>query len=147
MARIMDFSPEQQAEYDAWVQARPPCIQAMLATHPPYLLYLNKPAGKQRVVITSYQEDGTVTVAVLAKYNLCTYERNVFGVPLSSLEECDLPAEGEPIGVALTEPDQIEAFIDAARPAVLAARGFDNPLERAEAIRQEREANLGPKED
>lgn len=43
--------------------------------------YLNKPVG-QRVFILSYETNGTVTVAVTAKYNKVVFERNVFGVPL-----------------------------------------------------------------
>ena len=124
MARIMEFDEVQQQEFDAWVAARPPQIQAMIQNHPPDRLYRNKAyQGTQRVVITAYHEDDTLSVAVLGMYNCCAYERNVFGVKPSDLEECDLPAEGELLGAALTDPDQIEEFINIVRPAVLAAKG------------------------
>lgn len=97
MAEIMKIDPERQAEYDAWVAERPEVIKAMIRTNPATKLYRIKATG-QRVKILAYSEDGTVRVNVPADYNLVAFEREVFGVPLSELEECDLPEEGELVG-------------------------------------------------
>ena len=120
MAEFLTFTPEQQQEFDAWVAARPPIIQEIVAKYPPNRLYRIKSGN--RVCIQSYEEDGTVTGFVSGKYNLCTFERCVFGIPLDDLEECDLPTEEEKTGAVLTDPNDIENFIDKARPFVLRER-------------------------
>jgi len=123
MAAFMDFTPEQKAEFERWVAERPPDVQEMVKSHPPNLLYRNT-VTNQRVCIVSYSEDGTVTVAVTGKFNRCMYERNVFGVPLNELEECDLPGPDEELGAMLTEQKDVDAFINAVRPHVLKQRGL-----------------------
>ena len=52
------------------------------------------------------------------------FDRQVFGVGVDDLEECDFPASDEPIGTLLTEQADVDSYIDAVRPAVLAARGL-----------------------
>lgn len=121
MAEFMQFTPEQKEEFDAWVQALPPHIQEMVAKLPPTRLYRNKETG-QRVTIVSYEEDNTVTVFVSGEYNVCAFERRVFGVPVDDLEECDLPGPQEIRGAVITDPQQIDDFIDKSRPFVLAER-------------------------
>jgi hypothetical protein len=61
----------------------------------------------QRVFPVSYSEDGTVRVIVSGKYNLVSFEREVFGVEIDDLEECDLPGPDEPLGAILTA-DEVE---------------------------------------
>lgn len=110
-----------QSAWDAWVASRPPVVQELCALLPPDRLYLLKSSG-HRVTIASYAENRTVTVDVTGAFNALTFERQVFGVKPEDLEECDFPADGEPLGVALTEQEDVEAFIDLVRPAVLAGR-------------------------
>ena len=108
-----------QTAWDEWISTKPPVIQEMCALLPPDRLYLLKTSGR-RVTLTSYAENRTVTVAVTGEYNALMFEREVFGIKPENLEECDLPADGELLGVILTERKDVEAFIDAVRPLVLA---------------------------
>lgn len=96
MAKIAEIN---QDALNEWLSTRPQMIQDMCAKYPPDRLYRMKDTG-QRVTLYSYSEDGTVTVTVSGTYNLiATFERNVFGVDPSSLEECDLPSKDEVLGV------------------------------------------------
>ena len=119
MAKIMEYTAEQQTEFDEWVASKPPLIQEMIKKCPPNLLYMNRQSG-HRMTIVSYSENGTVTAAVTGEYNQCAFERNVFGIPLVDLEECDLPIG--PVGAVLTDQKDIDNFIKAVRPIVLADR-------------------------
>jgi hypothetical protein len=110
-----------QKGWEEWVSGRPPVVQDLCRKLPPDLLYRMKSTG-HRVTVYSYGEDGTVTVLVTGDYNLVTFDREVFGIKPEDLEECDLPPEGEPLGTVLTEPEEVDAFVEKARPAVLAAR-------------------------
>ena len=53
-------------------------------------------------LIYSFGENGTLTVVVSGKYNKIDFERKVFGIDPDDLNPCELPQEGEPLGVALT---------------------------------------------
>lgn len=125
MAKIIEFTPEQQQEFDAWVSERPQLIQDMIRKLPPDRLYRNKKTG-QRMCLVSYEEDGTVTASVSSQYNSCLFERNVFGIHMDDLEECDLPTSDEKLGAVLTEPEEVNAFIDATRPDVLKWKNQQN---------------------
>jgi hypothetical protein len=91
MTKLYDISDD----HATWIAARPPAIREMIRRWPPNLLYRLESTG-HRVTIHSYFEGGTVTVSVTGTCKLVTFERNVFGVDPATLEECDLPAEGEP---------------------------------------------------
>lgn len=121
MAAIFNFTEDQQREYDAWLAQSSAEIRPLIERYPPYLLYRHKGTG-QRMCILSYDGDGTLTVSVSAKYNRCVFEKNVFGVNPADLEECELPGPDEHVGAVLTEQKDVDAFIDAARPHVLALR-------------------------
>lgn len=124
MAEFMTFTPEQQQEFKDWVAARPPAIQEAVAKYPPNRLYRLK-SCKHRVCIQSYEENETsltVTVFVSGKYNLCAFERNVFGISLEDLEECDLPTNEEMTGAILTEQEDVSAFIEKSRTHILRER-------------------------
>jgi hypothetical protein len=71
-----------------------------------------------RVTLHSYRENGTVTVDITGRYNLITFDRQVFGVDADDLVECDFPGSDEPIGTMLTEREEIEAFIEVERAAM-----------------------------
>lgn len=121
MAEFITMTPGEQEEYAKWLSDLPPHIQETAKKYPPTRLYRNKETG-QRVTIISYENDGTCTVFVAAKFNACAFERRVFGVPMTDLEECDLPGPDEKVGAVLTDPQEIDKFIDASRPFVLAER-------------------------
>lgn len=110
-----------QAAWDEWVQSRPPVVQELIALLPPDRLYRLKSSG-HRVTIISYCENRTVSVNVTGEFNAVTFNRTVFGVAPENLEECDLPKDGEPLGTLLTEREDVDAYIDLIRPAILAER-------------------------
>lgn len=114
MAKWMEWTEEQEAEWAEWVSTRPAVIQEMCALLLPNRLYLLKTTG-HRVTIMSYSEDRTVTVAVTGQYNAVRFDRRVFGIKPEDLEECDLPGPDEKVGTAITDPQAIEAHIDAMR--------------------------------
>jgi hypothetical protein len=109
MAKIVDWTPKQEAAWAKWVDSRPKVIQDLAERIPPNRLYLLKSSG-HRVIPYSYSEDGTLTVAVLAEYNAVAFERRVFGISPDDLEECDLPEPGEILGSCLTQEELGEAL-------------------------------------
>jgi len=113
MANIFEMTEEKKRLHDEWIASRPVVIQEMLRKYPPNKLYLMKTTG-QRVTIYSYSENNTVTVNITGKYNLIDFERQVFGVAASDLEECDLPREGEKLGVLMSS-DETFNFINGER--------------------------------
>lgn len=94
-----------------WVESRPENIQELCRKVPASKLYRLKESG-HRVTIYSYQENGTVAVAVLGKYNLVAFERRVFGIKPEDLEECEFPTRDEPLGALLTKQEDIDAHIE-----------------------------------
>ena len=110
MAVIIEMTKEQQKEWDEWVESRPPVIQKMAKAHPPDRLYRLITTG-QRVTLLSYGEDGTVRVLVTGKYNFVSFDREVFGIDIAMLEECELPEEGELVGTMLTTDEEVNGFI------------------------------------
>lgn len=118
MAKVREMDHK---AWDEWVATRPESVQALCKKLPPDRLYRMKSTGS-RVTLVSYAEDGTVRVNITGEHNAIMFERQVFGVKADDLEECDLPATGESLGAMLTEPEDVEAFIEAVRPAILAAR-------------------------
>ena len=97
-----DPTPEQLAEWQAWLSGRPQVILDLAARFPPWKLFLLKDSGC-RVWCKSYNEDGTITVAISGEFNAVAFERDVFGVEPNDLTECDLPVPGEKLGVASKE--------------------------------------------
>lgn len=117
MARVVEID---HAEFERWLAGRPAVIREMAAKRPPGVLYRMKSTG-QRVTIYSYNENGTMTVEVLGRYNLVSHERRVFGIALADLEECDLPSPRDLVGAMLTA-EEVEA-------ALAGVEGADNRLE------------------
>lgn len=98
MAELFELNDEARD----WIASRPKVIQGMIAKVPPNRLYRMKSTGS-RVTLHSYSEDGTVTVDISGNYNLVTFERQVFGIPIDDLEECGLPHADEVLGVMLDD--------------------------------------------
>lgn len=106
MAVFKAWTPESLALWEQWLAGRPQVIKDVAAAYPPNRLYRHTPTG-QRVFILAYSEDRTVRMAVTGTYNFLSMERQVFGVPVDELVECELPAPGEPLGAVLT-PAEVE---------------------------------------
>ena len=124
MARILDWSPEQAQTWETWLRGRPAIIHTLAQRFPPYNLYRLKRTG-QRCTIHSYNEGGTLTVAVTGQWNQVMFDRHVFGVAPENLEEAELPGPDELHGTVLTDPEEIATFVDLTRPAVLRDRERD----------------------
>jgi hypothetical protein len=110
MAEIYPMNEEKKREWEEWVATRPPMIQEMCRKFPPNKLYRLKNTG-HRVSLSSYSEDGTMTVVVSGEYNLVTFARRVFGIKQEDLEECELPGPDEKLGELLTKKEDIELYI------------------------------------
>lgn len=123
MAKLPDLDFNMKA-WDEWVESRPPVVQDLCRRYPPDRLYRIKDSG-HRCTLVSYSEDGTMKVNVTGQFNFVTFDRQVFGIKPENLEECDLPGADEHLGTALTEKEDIDAFVDLVRPAVLAGRKKD----------------------
>lgn len=110
MAKIAD---DIDAELQRWLSDRPKVIRDMAASHPPDRLYRLKTTG-HRVTILAYSENRTVRVNVSGRYNFLSHERNVFGISIDDLEECDLPSDDEQLGSVLDKAE-FEAAIAAGK--------------------------------
>lgn len=103
MANYFEPTEENRTKWTAWVAERPPLVRVVAERFFPWKLYRMKSTG-HRVTVVSFEDhfDDSVTlkVAVTGRFNLVAFERVVFGVDPDDLEECDLPAEGEPVGSA-----------------------------------------------
>lgn len=117
MARFVEPTKKQIAAWTKWVAKLPPIPRAVAERFEPWSLYLLKPTG-QRVFVLSYADEGTVTVAVSGRFNLTTFEREVFGINPDDLEPCDLPQSGEPVGSLMNIGDLSDAELDDLRATI-----------------------------
>ena len=116
--RFCQPTPAQEKGYRKWVRKLPAVARALAERFDPWTLYRLKSTGS-RVTIQSFADDGTMTVAVTGRFNLVTFERQVFGIAPDELEECDLPPADEPVGAALTHQeatDNLDALRVIVRP-------------------------------
>lgn len=118
MAKIRELTPEEQTQHRAWADDLPPNVREVASSYPHDRLCRIRDGSK--VAILAYATDGTVTIGISSRFNRVFFERQVFGVPPSELTECDLPGPGEPVGLILPDPVQVEqflsTFIDAESP-------------------------------
>lgn len=115
MANTYAPTGSQIKAWNKWLRDRPAKVRLVAEKFPPWKLFRIASTG-QRVTVYSVNEakdsdDVTLTVSVLAKYNLVQFERNVFGISPDDLVECELPADSEQLGAALTQ-DQVQDNID-----------------------------------
>ena len=116
---------EQIAGYQSWLALLPPRVRAVARRFNPWTVYRLKTTG-HRVLIysfSSHDEDPvTLTVGVSALFNLVVFERAVFGIKPEDLEECELPAPDEPVGMtfdyAKASPKEREEFVNKMRRAM-----------------------------
>jgi hypothetical protein len=110
MANLVPMTPEdeakQEANWQSWLAGRPQVIPDLGARFRPWKLYRHK-GTNQRGFPMSFNEDGTLTLALTGEFNLISMERQVFGINPDDLEECDLPGPNEVVGVYLTEDEQL----------------------------------------
>jgi hypothetical protein len=125
MADIREVEEDDEDNWKLWYETRPEVIQQLARRFRPWKLYRLRSSG-HRVVLYAFNEDNTLTVSVLGRFNLLKFERRVFGIPPDDLEECDLPGLDEPLGVTLTAEEQL-SYINGRR----AENGFP-PLAQAE---------------
>lgn len=102
MANVFEPTEELRKEWEEWLNDPEYAdTREVAAKLPPWKLYRMKSTG-QRVTLRSIglRQDGTpcARVFVDARYNFVTMEREVFGIPVDDLEECELPAPGELVG-------------------------------------------------
>lgn len=102
MARHMEWTEQQNKDWEAWLATRPPMIVEMARKFPPHTLYKIKQTG-QRVFVIAYNENNTLRVAVTKKFNRVFMEKSVFGIKPEDLEECDLPGPDEDVGCTSEE--------------------------------------------
>lgn len=121
MATIKEPTKRDARDWERFVAGLPEHMRESVKAKPPWRLYRHLGTG-QRVLISAYAEDGTVRMIVSAQFNLVVFEREVFGVPLHELEECDLPGADEEVGAILTTQEQINGWIAENRERILAAR-------------------------
>ncbi|MCK5923538.1 MAG: hypothetical protein KAG66_21565 [Methylococcales bacterium] len=98
---------EERKEFFEWAKGLPDKARRSALSHPAVQLYRDARTG-HRVYIDSYANDGTVTIVVSGQFNHVAMERNVFGIDVSSLSPCDPPSEDEPVGVTLSDDEQLE---------------------------------------
>jgi len=110
MAKVIEWSKEQEKAWNEWVSSRPQIIQDLCKRFPPYNLYRLKKSDN-KVTLYSYEEDGTMTVNVTGEYNVVMFNRQVFGISPDDLEECDLPSPEEATGTVLTDKEDVEKHI------------------------------------
>lgn len=112
MANWYEPTDAQLSGWAAWVASRPEAVRRVAERFYPWKLYRLKSSG-HRVYPVSISEHSrldslgnriydppTLSVAVIGRFNLVAFERKVFGVAPDDLEECELPAPGEPLGSA-----------------------------------------------
>jgi len=79
----------QQSQWNMWLRGRPKVVREMAKHLSPNRLYTLKTTG-QRVIPTSFNEDGTMTVAVYRFYNPKAKETiRVFGIDPKDVIEVD----------------------------------------------------------
>lgn len=106
MSKWIRWTPKQEALWDKWLSERPHVIQQMAKEFNLRFdnLYTLKTTG-QRVILHSLDEDETVKVHVLFKFNpermIASFQdRTVFGINPADLEICEdwtgEPEDGAP---------------------------------------------------
>lgn len=111
MANWTEPTEKELGEWEAWVYSRPDKVRVVAEKFHPWKLYKMRSSG-HRVMVSSFYEDEDnnimLTVDVTGDFNFVAFERRVFGVDPSDLEECDLPGPDEITGSADMTPREVE---------------------------------------
>lgn len=101
MSIWIKWTDEQHKLWASWVASRPQVIQDMIAKYDlRYDRLYRLKTTDQLVTLASFNENGTLSVSVLQKFNPQTVlapfmELNVFGIDPADLEEADWDGEVE----------------------------------------------------
>jgi hypothetical protein len=117
VANIFEPTEAQKLEWDEWVKERPTSIREVAEKLFPWKLYRLKNGG-HKVFIHSIDEpadnsEPTLKVIVSGQFNMVCFERTVFGIKPSDLEECDLPSPDEIIGSLDMPIDDVKEMMKA----------------------------------
>jgi hypothetical protein len=121
----MKIGELEEPAYSEWLAECPECIREMAAKWPLNVLWLLKPTG-QRGAITSYAENGTVTVAFPWGLNLSGVE--VFGIDPNDLVECDDDSPFMEFHLKDLQSAENDAPIFEMPGKLVAAMKFDKPV-------------------
>jgi hypothetical protein len=129
MAYIVEPTEQMREDWGRWLASRPEAVRRAIEENKlePWKLYRLKSSGHRVVIVSALEHEvGPVTlkVEVSGRFNLLVHERQVFGVALDDLEECDLPSAGEPLGAVLTDGE-----------ASAAIEGVDGTEEKLRAVK------------
>lgn len=111
--RLFEPTDEMLEEWEQWLESRPPQIVEVARRYPPWELF-RMDSGHRCTVYSYGEEEGggvSLTVSVTGEYNLVVFNRNVFGVSPDELTPCDLPADDEILGAALTGKAKIAEWV------------------------------------
>jgi hypothetical protein len=113
MAEIFKPTDDQVKGWNEWVNTLPKNVKKVAKKFNPWTLYRIK-SNDKRVTLHSFADDGTVTVNILAEFNLTLFERSVLGIDPNDLEPCALPDPKEITGAMLSQTE-VDQNIDAIR--------------------------------
>lgn len=108
--RFCQPTKKQEQGYRRFVSKLPAKARVVAQRFDPWTLYRLRDTG-DRVIVRSFSDEGLLTVTVSGYFNLVLFERDVFGIHPSELEECDLPTVDEPVGVTAPEMTLDEARV------------------------------------
>jgi hypothetical protein len=111
MAKVIEWTAEQRANWDQWVASRPDIVRELATKFPGDRLYRIKKSG-DRGTIASYSENGTMTLIVDGTYCRVLFGKNVFGLHPDDIEECDLPGPDEQLGDFASESEENRRYVD-----------------------------------
>lgn len=104
MARHVQPTKEEEAEYAEWVAGLPEPCRSVAQRFDIWTLYRMNSTG-HRIIINGFNENGTLSVVVNGRFNAVIHDRVVFGIDPDDLEECEAPGPDEPVGSMLTQAE------------------------------------------
>jgi hypothetical protein len=110
---IFEPTSEELKIYEIWLETLSINEREVMKKYKVWKLYKLKSTNQKITIYSVYLNDNDevkLTVIVSSKYNLISFERQVFGIDPEDLEECDLPTE--PVGAILTEEKDINEYIE-----------------------------------
>lgn len=108
MAKLYEFSEEQEKIWNEWVAERPPIIQALCQRFQPNCIYRHTRTG-QIVLPCAFDEDNTVQVIVPRQLNGGIFPtKRVFGVDPDALVEIPYL----PHGLSLMSFEEFQDYIE-----------------------------------
>jgi hypothetical protein len=113
---VANYTEPKQEKWDEWLATRPKAVQEVGRRLVPWKLYRDKETGL-RCTIAGFSErlEGVMLIVdFTGQFNLITFGRRVHDIDPDQLEECDLPAPGEPLGYTMNAEERLD-YINKAR--------------------------------